>query len=183
MLRLIRVLRNCAGTAAIEFAFIFPLMITLFLGCYEAANGVIVYLKLVNAADTISDLVAQQLSITSTQLTYYYDAGELVMLPSSGSGLGLAVASVTFNTSGAPSVAWQVERGGASAMTNLTSSNTTLTSLGDTTGNSSVIVAQATYTYTSLFKFVIKTPIAMTATVYSRPRYISSVSCTSSPCN
>jgi Flp pilus assembly protein TadG len=183
MRHLIRALCDRSGTVAIEFAFIFPLMITLFLGCFEASNAIIMYLKLVDAADTISDLVAQQLSVSSTMLTYYYDAGQLVMLPNSGGGLGLAVASVTFNTAGSPTTAWQVERGGAAAMTNLTSSNTTLTSLGDTTGSASVIVAQATYTYNSLFKYVIKTPIAMTATVYSRPRYISSVPCSSSPCN
>jgi hypothetical protein len=53
-------------------------------------------------------------------------------------------------------------------MSDLTSSNTVLMTLGG--AGDSVIVAQATYTYTSIFQFAIKTPIAMTSRVYSRPR-------------
>jgi hypothetical protein len=58
-------------------------------------------------------------------------------------------------------------------MTDLTSSNTTLTALGN--AGDSVIVAQATYTYSSLFQFIVKTPISMTSRVYCRPRLATSI--------
>lgn len=177
MNRLLHLARDRAGTAAIEFAFIVPIMVSIFLAAVELSNAVIVYMKLINATDTIADLTAQT-GLTTTlhaaDITNLYTAGQLVMSPSSGTGLGLALASVTFNAStGVPSVAWQQTKGGAASMTDLTSSNTTLTTLGGK--GDSVIVAQATYTYTSLFQFIIKTPISMTSRVYCRPRLVVSV--------
>jgi Flp pilus assembly protein TadG len=181
--RLLSLLRDRSATAAMEFAFIVPAMVVFFCGSIEVAEGVIVYLKLIDSADVVSDLVAQQVNgVASSDLTNYYDAGQMVMIPATGT-LGMAIASVTYNTSGVPSVAWQVERGGAQAMNDLTNGNSTLVALGDSSGTASVIVAQATFTYNSFLKFVVKTPISMTTRVYSRPRYVTSIACNSSPCS
>jgi Flp pilus assembly protein TadG len=176
MRRLLKLRHEYTGTAAIEFAFLAPIIVAMFMGAVEISNAVIVYMKLVNAADTIADLTAQtpdNTTLHAADVTNLYTAGQLVMSPSSGT-LGLALASVTFNaTTGTPSVAWQQTKGGASSMTDLTSSNTTLTALGN--AGDSVIVAQATYTYSSLFQFIVKTPISMTSRVYCRPRLATSI--------
>jgi Flp pilus assembly protein TadG len=165
-----RLLRDCRANVAVEFGFILPIMCLMTFALYEVTEGVICYMKTVDAANTVSDLIGQQLTsatgIGTNEFNNYYTAAQLVMTPSSGSNLGLAVASVYYNALGGnPTTAWQITRGGASAMGNPT---TYVNGLGTASG--STIVVQATYTYTSLLDFFITSPITITATVTGQPR-------------
>ena len=172
-----RALQDRRASVAAEFVLLIPVLITLFLGITEAANAVIMYMKVIDAADTVSDLVAQYSTVASADLDNIYIAGQLVMEPSPGNGLGLAIASVTFDpVSGNPSVAWQVTRGGAPAMADAATAAIGLGNPGD-----SIIEATASYTYTSLFRFVLPNAITMSTRVFSRPRNVSAVSCPA-PC-
>ena len=178
LLNLLRdLIRNPSGIAAIEFGFAFPVLVIMFCGVWEVAMALIVYMKVIDVADTVSDLTAQYKTVSTTDFDNFLTAGKLVMLPDSGTSLGLAVASVTFaGGTGTPSVAWQVTRGGASAMTDAAGAATGLGSGGD-----SVIVAQASYNYTSLIKYLIPNGITITSRVFSRPRFVTSIPCTA-PC-
>ena len=171
-------LRQRQGIATIEFALIFIAMVLMFFATFEVGSGIIVYMKIIDAADTVSDLVAQQTSVASSDFDHLYIAGQLVMQPDTGAGLGLAVASVTFDpNSGNPTVAWQVTRGGGSLMSDAAAAATGLGSKGD-----SVIVAQVTYTYNSALHYFLPTGLAMSSRVFSRPRLVSSIPCVS-PCS
>lgn len=164
-----RLWRDSRATVAIEFAFALPIMLLMTLGLYEVTEGVICYMKVVDVAHTVADLVAQAPStgIGNTEFDNYYIAGQMVMYPSTGSNLGFAVASVYYNSSGAsPTIAWQIQRGGSAAITNATSF---VSGLG--TANGSTVVVQATYTYQSLINYFIKSPITITTEVAEQPRY------------
>jgi Flp pilus assembly protein TadG len=166
------------GTASIEFAFAMPVLLIMFLGVFEVSQALIVYMKVIDAADTVSDLVAQQKQISSSDIDNYYLAGQLVMSPSPGADLSLAVASVVFDkTTGKPSFAWQVTRGGAPPLTDPSIALSGLGSNGD-----SVIVAQATYAYKSMIGYVIPKSITISSRVFSRPRVVFTIPCTA-PCN
>jgi len=174
-----RALVQPAANSAMDFALVFPIMLVLFLGTYETANAIITYMKVIDAADTMSDLTAQYRSVASSDLSNIYTAGQLIMEPSPGTGLGVAIASVTFDpNTGNASIAWQVTRGGANPMTDAASAAVGLGSPGD-----SVIEAMATYSYSSIFQYVLPWTINMSSRVFSRPRNVSSISCTSSPCS
>src|SRR5580658_3804934 len=54
-----RLIDDRRGTAAIEFAFIFPVMLTLFFGSFEVTNLLMLNLKLTAATEDASDLLAQ----------------------------------------------------------------------------------------------------------------------------
>jgi Flp pilus assembly protein TadG len=166
------------GTVAVEFAIAIPVLLVMLLGVFDVSQALIVYMKVIDVADTVSDLVAQQKQVASSDIDNYYIAGRLVMTPSIGSGLGLAVASVTFDpNTGNPSVAWQVTRGGAAAMTDAAAAATGLGSPGD-----GVIVANATYTYTPISSYLLKQGITMSSRVFSRPRPVFIIPCTA-PCS
>lgn len=159
---------NCASVA-IEFAFTLPLMLLMTLALYEVTQGVICYMKVVDVAHTVADLVSQAPStgIGNTEFDNYFIAGQMVMYPSTGSNLGFAIASVYYNSSGkGPTVAWQIQRGGSAAITNATSF---VNGLGTAYGSS--VVVQASYTYTSLLNYFIKSPITITSEVAEQPRY------------
>jgi Flp pilus assembly protein TadG len=188
MMQLLRNLwRKCGGAASIEFALIVPIMVVMFMGVFEVSQALIMYMKVIDVADTVSDLIAQQKSVASTDIDNYYIAGQLVMTPSLPAGLGLYVASVTFDgTTGAASVAWSATRGGATAMSNANAA-TAAAGLGNACSPTkaspcdSVILAQATYTYNSPLGYLIKTGITMSANVFSRPRAVFTIPCTTSP--
>jgi Flp pilus assembly protein TadG len=168
--RLSRLLRDCRATVAIEFAFALPILCTMVFSLYEVTQGVICYMKAVDVANTIADLIGQtsiaQGGVGNTDFDNFYIAGQLVMTPSTGNNLGYAVANVYYDATGAnPTVEWQIQRGGAAAITNGT---TFVSGLG--TANGSTIIVQARYTYTSLLDYFITSPIVITAEVAQSPR-------------
>jgi Flp pilus assembly protein TadG len=162
-------LRDCRATIAIEFGFALPVLCGLTFSLYEVTEGVICYMKVVDVAHTVADLIAQTqpTGIGSIEFSNYYIAGQLVMTPSTGTNLGFSVASVYYDVNGAnPTVAWQVQRGGAAAITNAKSF---VSGLGS--ANGSTIVVQASYTYSSLLDYFITSPIVITSEVSEQPRY------------
>jgi Flp pilus assembly protein TadG len=168
--RAIRLARDCRATVAIEFAFTLPILCMMVFGLYEVTEGVICYMKVVDVANTVADLIGQtslaQGGVGTTDFNNYYIAGQLVMTPSAGSNLGIAIANVYYDSNGAnPTVSWQVQRGGAAAISNATNF---VSGLG--TANGSTIIVQASYTYTSLLNYFITAPIVITAEVASQPR-------------
>jgi Flp pilus assembly protein TadG len=174
-----RAFKDRLASAAIDFAMIFPIMVVLFLGTYEVANAIIIYMRVIDAADTMSDLTTTYRTVASSDLTNIYTAGQMIMEPASGSGLGVSIASVSFNASDTPSVVWQVFRGtNPPLMSDAATAAVGLGSPGD-----SVIEAMATYTYTSIFQFVLPSGIQMSSRVFSRPRYVTAIPCTTSPCD
>jgi Flp pilus assembly protein TadG len=170
LLGLRALLRDCRATVAIEFGFALPILCTMTFSLYEVTQGVICYMKVVDVAHTVADLIGQttiaQGGVGNVDFNNFYIAGKLVMTPNSGSSLGLAIANVYYDVNGAnPTVQWQIQRGGAAAMTNVTSF---VSGLG--TANGSTIVVKATYTYSSLLNYFITTPIVISSQVAEQPR-------------
>jgi hypothetical protein len=165
-----RLLHDSCATVAIEFAFALPILCMMTFGLYEITEGVITYMKVVDVANTVSDLIGQvlecaQCGVGNQEFDNYYIAGQLVLAPNTGN-LKLAIASVYYDSTGAnPTVKWHVERGGAAAISNAT---TFVNGLGTAYG--STIVVQATYTYTSLLDYFITSPIVISAEVAGQPR-------------
>ena len=168
--RLGQFLRDRRGTVAIEFAFALPITCMMVFGLYEITEGVITYMKVAAAANTVEDLIGQA-STASTgigvnEINNYYIAAQIVMYPNLGSDLGLAITSVYYDSNGAnPTVAWSVERGGAPVITNPTGY---VSGLGSENG--SMIIVQATYTFISPLGYFITSPITITSKVIGQPR-------------
>jgi len=76
---LARLWHDRSGIAATEFAVIVPLMLVLFFGVVEFSTGVAVDRKVTLVARTLSDLVSQNISVTDTQFTNFFNAGTQVM--------------------------------------------------------------------------------------------------------
>jgi Flp pilus assembly protein TadG len=174
--------RDQSGIAAVEFALILPGLLTLCVGCYEAANLILADLKLEAAAETASDLVAQtriNTVLQSSDFTNISNAVTQVMspFPTSGSQLKIAYASVTYKT-GAPLINWHFEVNSATPIsaTNLPNSANPANLGTETTGSTdSVIVAQLTYSYTSPVSYVLSSAYTLSEASLNRPRYVTCV--------
>ena len=79
--RAVALRRNCSGVAAVEFAFVVPMMLVLFFGTNEFANGVAVDRKVTLMARTLSDLTSQNTAVNDAQLTNIFNAGTSIMTP------------------------------------------------------------------------------------------------------
>ncbi|MGO8918418.1 MAG: TadE/TadG family type IV pilus assembly protein [Stellaceae bacterium] len=178
------------GTAAVEFALLFPIMLTLFIGSYEVENVLLAQLKVTAAAETAADLVAQTTIaggankngvLQTSDFTGFTSAAADVLTPlPTGTGNSLvkiAFASVTYST-GTPVIDWHVEENGATAisLTNIPN-NQSLANLGNAAVNSldSVIVVQVQYTYTSPLTYVLNASYTLSEAAFNRPRYVTCV--------
>ncbi|MBV8592526.1 MAG: pilus assembly protein [Acetobacteraceae bacterium] len=177
-----KLLVDCAGTAAIEFALGLPILITLVMGCYEGSNLILADMKLEAAAETAADLVAQtrvNTVLQSSDFTNITNATTQVMtpLPTSGNQLKVAYASITYNT-GSPVIDWHVEVNGATPINASSLPNSaSAANLGNEAAGAtdSVIVAQLTYAYTSPVSYVLKSSYTLSESALNRPRYMSCV--------
>jgi Flp pilus assembly protein TadG len=178
------------GTAAVEFALLFPIMLVLFIGCYEVENVLMADLKLTAAAETAADLVAQTTLtggsagtgvLQSQDFTTFTSAAANVLTPlptgTNNGSVKIAFASVTYST-GTPVIDWHVEENNATAisLSNIPNSQA-LTSLGNAAVNSpdSVIIVQVQYTYTSPISYVLNSSYTLSESAFNRPRYVTCV--------
>jgi Flp pilus assembly protein TadG len=171
-----------SGLAAVEFALIFPIMLLLFLGSFETTNLVLAYMKLEASAETAADLVAQTTVnkvLQSTDFTNITNAAKQVLspLPTSGTLLKIAFASVTYNT-GSAVIDWHTEVNSATPITTANiPNNASLANLGNQANGStdSVIIVRLTYSYSSPFTYVLSSSYTLTESAFNRPRYMNCV--------
>jgi len=174
--------RDRSGTATIEFALVLPGLLTLCIGCYEAANLILADLKLEAAAETAADLVAQtrvDTVLQSSDFTNITNAATQVMtpFPTSSSQLKIAYASVTYST-GSPVIDWHVEVNSATPISATSLPNSAnAANLGNETSGStdSLIVAKLTYAYTSPVSYVLHSSYTLSEAAMNRPRYMTCV--------
>lgn len=166
--RVLRCISSRSGSVAVEFALIAPILLLLFIGVFEAEEAIRADMKVSTAAQTMAMLVAIQSSVTATQMSDYCTAAGYVMAPFSSGSLKIAVASVT-NNAGTIRQDWSdTTCGDAAAITDATGIAASMVP----TATNSVIVVQATYSYTEAVHLVLPSSITMTQTLFSRPRNI-----------
>jgi Flp pilus assembly protein TadG len=168
------------GTAALEFALIFPVLLTLFLGSFEVTNLYMANLKLTAATEAAADLAAQTRAQTPNlapaDIDSFNVAAGMVMTPYPRTALKLAFASVTYDASNNPLVLWHHEENSATAITTGSLNSVLLKTLGS--GTDSVIMVRAQYVYTSPIAFVLGQTYTFSDTAYNRPRYVPKLTCT-----
>ena len=195
--RLARLAAAQEGVAAVEFAMLLPLMITLYLGSFELTQGVMASRKTALLSRTLSDIVSQQpsgVAISQTTLTNIFNAAAAVLAPLPVSAARMSISSVemvaattttatTYNGFDA-TVHWSVISaygGTARACAKLTPVSNSLSAAPNTLPQglysaSPLIIADVSYTYTPTFgtTFVAwstsQSGIAMKNTTYARPR-------------
>ena len=174
MARRRRLARSEDGVALIEFALVFPLLISLFLGMVEFSEAFAVSRKLSNAAATVSDLVAQMPSVTTNDLNDIAQVAETLMAPYGANNLGLVITSVEANADNTATTAgWSYVHGtGASARTG--GSAVTLPT-GLTEPNASVILAETTYQFRPTIGLYLTGVITLRGQAYFRPRSVEMV--------
>ncbi len=107
-----RLLDSRSGASAIEFAFLMPVLIALYLSSYEITTAYTASTKVLKAASTVADSVARHSTVTKATLAEMIDAAKATLAPESADGLGLKITGVSVDSAGNASVLWSWDQDG-----------------------------------------------------------------------
>jgi Flp pilus assembly protein TadG len=169
--------RDRRGVSAIEFALIAPVLILMYCGFAETTQAMMAQRRLSNIASQIGDLVAQGTQTGPSKMTDIFNIGNLIMAPYPTATLKMCIYSVVSDATGKDTVAWVQTNPAGVGMTGCPAKNAVVTdvSSGVLPASQSIIVARATYDYTSPVKLVMPTTMTFKRNYYLRPRRTDAV--------
>jgi Flp pilus assembly protein TadG len=180
---------NDSGVAALEFALIAPLLITLYLGTLEISGGLQMNKKVGRAASTAADLIAQfqENELKVADLDQILRIGKAVTQPYALTEPTIIATGIKIDTSGTPKILWSRKVTGSGAGTAAYAKGITVavpTSLQ--IAGTFLVKVEATIEYRTLTSWTVSRAagqtygtIDMSETYYQRPRNTSGdVDCT-----
>jgi Flp pilus assembly protein TadG len=170
-----RFLRDTAGLAAIEFAFIGPVLITMYFGVAELTQAMLAQRRAAHAASTMGDLVAQGTSVQAANFTDLWTVGQTIIAPFPTATLKMRITSVVSDASNKQTIAWSEGNGLTPYVKNATAPTGIPAAV--IAANQSVIMAEVQYSYTSPIGYILKGAVPLNSTYYLRPRLSDTVTC------
>jgi len=178
------------GVAAVEFAILLPLLISMFFGVVETSLALLCRADVSMMASTAADLISQVNAASTTDITNVYAAAGTILYPyydpSNGSAkptirITSVIYDTTSNSTTSGKVAWTCTQAGSGTLTPASRAvGNTVTLPQLMTTNGSVIIAEVAYNYASPTTQVITGPINMTNNFYTKPRRIAQIAAPSS---
>ncbi|NOW45212.1 Flp pilus assembly protein TadG [Novosphingobium sp. SG751A] len=117
--------RSRDGAALVEFAFVLPVLLIIFIGGYVVADMIACSRKVTVATRALSDLVGRNVSpsttVTSATLTTYMNSAQLVMTPMPAAQTTLQISNLRVCDATHAYVVWsQAQTNGATVASSLT---------------------------------------------------------------
>lgn len=182
---------DASGLAAVEFAFIVPVMLTLVFGTIEVASVVAIDRKVTLVTRTLSDLVSRGTNVsTSTDLPNFFGMGAAIMTPYpvTPAAMTQKLTAVNIDASKVAKVAWSYV-GSATGSTVTVSAGYTVNSTVTTiptallVPNTQLIWSEVTYTYAPVLGYILKSDWPVSDQTYTRPRQSTCVTLNLAPCS
>jgi len=170
-----RLRRSTSGLAAVEFALISPVLVVILLGTIVICNALACRQKTINLASNVADLIAMTSSVSSTDISNAYGAGNAIMYPFPASSTTIVISSIKYSAAtNQDTVDWSRAQNG----TPLTQGSVFTPPAGvvAATDGASAILVSVTYQYTPPIASFLSS-IPMSFGFYSRPRESLSVAC------
>ena len=94
-----RLVRDNRGNAAIEFAIIVPLMLTMFFGMIEFTSAVAVDRKISMLTQALSDLASRYTTVNDTDIANFFTIGSAMLTPYSATPLKTTITEIYIDPS------------------------------------------------------------------------------------
>jgi Flp pilus assembly protein TadG len=163
------------AVAAVEFALIVPLLLTLYLGTIETATLYSADHKVATVASTMADLVSREKGeISTTTLDKYFEAAQTIMRPHATSGLVQVVSLVKIDSVGVAKVKWsRVHGDGEEREADSDYPLEATTKINELARNASgwLVASEITYPYQPIFGLIIPGTVTLKHTEYFLPRF------------
>jgi Flp pilus assembly pilin Flp len=159
-----RYIKAESGIAAIEFAFIMPLLLLLFFGLVDVTDAVSYNRRITSVANSIGDLASQnRTKIIKTDINDYFKAVDLIMKPKSAASVKVILYGFRKNAAGtAGEQIWKVDNGKGPTC-NKTPDTASMANL--MTAGNDLIVAQSCMDYTPVVTNFLGTTIMGTTSM------------------
>ena len=168
---------DISGLAATEFAIIVPVMLVLFFGTDEFATGIAVDRKVTLMARTLSDLTSQNISVTDTQLTNFFNASAGIMTPYSATPVKSTITELYVDPNTfAARVQWS--KGAAPRTAGTTVAIPSALQVGGTY----LIYSEVSYAFVPTVGYVLKNSITLKDFTFTRPRQSTCVMYSTTVC-
>ena len=156
--------RDRRGVSAVEFAFIAPLMIGLYLGCVEVSEGVAADRKVSLTAGALANLTARVATISTADMTNILDASSAIIAPYAAGNLKMTVTCLSIDANKNAKVKWSVTRNGT-----VESGTLTIPAALDV-ANTQLIYSEVSYAYTPIVGYTISGTLTLSDHMYMSPR-------------
>jgi Flp pilus assembly protein TadG len=169
--------RRQNGVAAVEFALVVPVMLSVYLGCSEAATLLTADRKVQSVAGAVGDLVARSNKvITEAQIKDYFEAARSIMVPYNSARLVQTVTAVAVSSTGTSTVTWSVRYSGGTLSKTVADHAVGSTyklpkEMVDIAKGQTVIAAETSYGYTPLLGVVFKNELDLRRSALFMPRF------------
>jgi len=168
--------RDIRGTAAVEFALVMPMLLTLYLGGFAISQATSTWRKLAETTSQLANVAAQFTTMQSSDAQGVMAAAAQIMAPLDTSSLSEVLTVVGVNSGGSATVTWSQAYNGGTALAQGAAVTLPTNMLHS---GMSVVWVQTTYTYNPVVGVSYVPPITMHDQIYSAPRSSASIPCSS----
>lgn len=112
-------LRDGEGTVAVEFSFILPIMVMIWLGGVEITHALSVDRKVVTLTAAVGDITARSKKITESQVSSLFGLTDAAMFPEDVDDTTIIVTAVDIDADGNAVVGWSRASGTTAYVTGL----------------------------------------------------------------
>jgi Flp pilus assembly protein TadG len=158
--------RNEDGVAAVEAAFVFPVLLVLLLGVLDMGRGIMCNQKTIRASQVVADLITREVSVDDGGVNEAINAGTLAMLPYDDTNLAFDVISVRFTSDDEAEIVWQETRNMAATPQNQVLERV----LPLAVAGSGVVMVVSEYLYEPIFAGFVVDQIPMQEVAFARGR-------------
>jgi Flp pilus assembly protein TadG len=159
------------GLAAVEFAMLLPMMMTLYLGSVEISTGVAIQRKVTLTAHALADLSSQFTAIANADMSNILNASADIITPYPSAKLASVVSELAIDANGQATVVWSDTLNGTArpvgqivtVPTNLAVANTYL------------LLGEAQYSYKPSVGYVVTGTLSLSDQIFMRPRQTNSI--------
>lgn len=161
--------RDRRGVSAVEFAFVAPLLITLYLGCVQVSDGVSVDRKVTLTAAALANLSAQVTTITTSDMTNILDASSAIIAPYAANNLAITITCISIDANKNAKVKWSETRNGVKKTPGTPYTFTSSTAALNV-ANTQLLLAEASYSYTPIVGNAITGTLTLSDQMFMSPR-------------
>jgi Flp pilus assembly protein TadG len=169
-----RLARDNRGNAAIEFAIIVPLMLTMFFGMIEFSSAVAVDRKISMLTQGLADLTSRYDSVTDTDIANFFTIGDAMLTPYSATPLKTTITEIYIDPStGVARAQWSKGDAARTAGSNVPVPADLIArdTLNKIIPNQYLIFTETTYLYKPAIGYVMGIGgVSLSDKIYMRPR-------------
>lgn len=162
-------IREEDGMAAVEAAYIFPILLTMLLGVFDLGNGIIANQKTIRASQVTADLITRFSQVDTAMLNEAIQGGQQALVPLNVASYGVDVISIRFDENSNPTIEWRETRN----MAPIGDVLTRVAALAEP--NEGVLVVAVEYLYQPLFAGFVVDDLQMQEIAFARGRKTSVV--------